>query len=311
MQSIPRRDRARHALVYGALVCALLLPYRPSSRSTAVCAAISSRRRRGPSAIATAPRSCGRASSTIPTASRRPRRRGRRCRVAGDDQRQPRGVDVLHGDRAAHPRTADVVGVEPAFEPGWPRTRARSCWWWRPRRCVLDAGFLRSPLAARLADPSRTHWQILVAWMAASLPKLLVSGAGLGLAGARAGGAIRTGLLVAALPVALVVAVGMSADFVPAPRQGRVDRSRRQGVRARGHRVGADLARIGSSRRVNRPDRPELIDLSLQCQRMHGRDGLRNGPGLHALCWRSRGARSPAVMPICGRASSRPTTRSV
>ena len=39
---------------------------------------------------------------------------------------------------------------------------------------VLDAGFLRSPLQARLADPSVPH-AILIAWLAAALPRLLTS----------------------------------------------------------------------------------------------------------------------------------------
>ena len=39
---------------------------------------------------------------------------------------------------------------------------------------VLDAGFLRSPLQARLADPSVPH-AILLAWLAAAVPRLLVA----------------------------------------------------------------------------------------------------------------------------------------
>ena len=65
-----------------------------------------------------------------------------------------------------------IVGLSrDAFRPGWPNAV--------PKITVvallgliLDAGFLRSPLAARLADPS-VPAAILIAWLAAALPRLL------------------------------------------------------------------------------------------------------------------------------------------
>jgi hypothetical protein len=67
-----------------------------------------------------------------------------------------------------------VVAVSrDAFRAGWPHAV--------PKIVViallgliLDAGFLRSPLEARLADPSVPH-AILVAWLAAAFPRLLAS----------------------------------------------------------------------------------------------------------------------------------------
>ena len=65
-----------------------------------------------------------------------------------------------------------VVGLSrDAFRPGWPHAI--------PKIAVvailgliLDAGFLRSPLQARLADPTVPH-AILLAWLAAAMPRLL------------------------------------------------------------------------------------------------------------------------------------------
>ena len=58
-----------------------------------------------------------------------------------------------------------------AFRPGWPHAI--------PKIVVvailgliLDAGFLRSPLQARVADPSVPH-AILLAWLAVAVPRLL------------------------------------------------------------------------------------------------------------------------------------------
>jgi hypothetical protein len=59
------------------------------------------------------------------------------------------------------------------FRPGWPRAVPKIAIV-ALLGLILDAGFLRSPLQARLADPSVPH-AILIAWLAAALPRMLVS----------------------------------------------------------------------------------------------------------------------------------------
>ena len=60
-----------------------------------------------------------------------------------------------------------------AFRSGWPRAVPKIAIV-ALLGLILDAGFLRSPLEARLADPSVPH-AILIAWLAAAVPQLLVS----------------------------------------------------------------------------------------------------------------------------------------
>jgi hypothetical protein len=67
-----------------------------------------------------------------------------------------------------------VLGLSrDAFRPGWPHAI--------PKigvvailGLVLDAGFLRSPLQARVADPSVPH-AILLAWLAVAVPRLILA----------------------------------------------------------------------------------------------------------------------------------------
>jgi hypothetical protein len=67
-----------------------------------------------------------------------------------------------------------VVGLSrDAFRPGWPEAVPKIAVV-AILGLVLDAGFLRSPLQARLADPSVPH-AILLAWLAAAMPRLLSS----------------------------------------------------------------------------------------------------------------------------------------
>lgn len=56
------------------------------------------------------------------------------------------------------------------FRPGWPRARVKIAVV-AVLGLLLDAAFLRSPLGARLADPSVPH-AILIAWIAAGVPRL-------------------------------------------------------------------------------------------------------------------------------------------
>ena len=67
-----------------------------------------------------------------------------------------------------------VLALAPdAFRPSWPRAREKLVMV-AVLAAVLDAGFLRTPLEARLADPS-VPIVLLVAWLGVALPGLAVS----------------------------------------------------------------------------------------------------------------------------------------
>jgi hypothetical protein len=127
---------------------------------------------------------------------------------------------------------------------------------------LLDAGFLRSPLSARLADPS-VPLAILVAWLLPVLPRLFAGGPAWRQLPGASGLAARATLAVVAAPVVFTLAAGMTHDFYR-----RLDKA------ALTERWGKAFERVGTVsaqlRRdwqlaswVDRPQRPELIDLSM------------------------------------------------
>lgn len=90
-----------------------------------------------------------------------------------------------------------------AFRPGWPHAI--------PKivivaiiALILDAGFLRSPLQARLADPSVPH-AVLLAWLGTALPRLLVSRSSWRASVQRWAVPVRAVALLAALPMIAVL----------------------------------------------------------------------------------------------------------
>ena len=108
----------------------------------------------------------------------------------GDRARQPRGLDVLRRDRAAAARARPDLGRRAAAcRPAWPHARAKLTMV-AVLALVLDACFLRSPLAARLADPS-VPLAILVAWLCVALPQVLRPSRWRWPAGAAGAGALR------------------------------------------------------------------------------------------------------------------------
>jgi hypothetical protein len=145
------------------------------------------------------------------------------------------------------------------FRPSWPRAREKLTMV-AVLALVLDAGFLRSPLAARLADPS-VPLAILVAWFLPVLPRLVLGGSGW--RPVPAGAAVRASLLCAVAPVAFTISSGMTHDFYH-----RLDKA------ALTERWGKSLERVGTVSAqmrgdwrleswANRSERPELIDLAL------------------------------------------------
>lgn len=148
-----------------------------------------------------------------------------------------------------------------AFRPGWPHAG--------PKIAVvallgliLDAGFLRSPLQARLADPSVPH-AILIAWLAAALPRLLVSLRAWRPALQSWAVPVRVTAVTAAVPIVFILGVMFSNRFylrlddaylVDGPGQ----------AMARARTVSQAMREEWNlSTWTNRPDRPGLITLAL------------------------------------------------
>ena len=144
--------------------------------------------------------------------------------------------------------------------PGWPQARAK-LGMVAILAIMLVAFFLRSPLAARLADPS-VPLAILVTWLIVAVPRMLISRAALSPAAQRRVWPVRILLGTGATAIALIFGAGLSRDFYD-----RLDRS------SMVERVGKPFERVGQiaaqMRRewnldtwAQRTDTPDLITLS-------------------------------------------------
>jgi hypothetical protein len=146
------------------------------------------------------------------------------------------------------------------FRQGWTHARAK-LGMVAVLALVLDAGFLRSPLEARLADPS-VPMAVLVAWLVVAVPKGLVSASEWGPAAARRVWVARGAVLVIAGAVVFV----LWAAFLP-------DLYRRLDKAALTERFGRPFERAGLvAAQVRRdwqfeswnevPDHSQLLDLA-------------------------------------------------
>jgi hypothetical protein len=162
---------------------------------------------------------------------------------------------------------------------------------------ILDAGFLRSPLAARLADPS-VPLAILVAWLAVALPQVFRAARWNWPAGGPAW-APGTIALVLSAPIVFTLASGMTDDFYRRlDKAGLTDRFGKGFERASG--VARQLREDWRLETwVTREDRPEAPGAVAVRERVHEADGPRAGAGLPApgacdgpprLCRRTRGS---------------------
>jgi hypothetical protein len=153
-----------------------------------------------------------------------------------------------------------IWGSRAACRPTWRHARAKLTMV-AVLALALDAFFLRSPLAARLADPS-VPLAILVAWLCVALPQVLRPSRWRWPAGAPAWGFAAAALLLAA-PVVFTLVSGMSRDFY-----------RRFDKAGLTERVGKGFERASGTARqlrddwrletwLTRPDRPDLLNLSL------------------------------------------------
>ena len=146
------------------------------------------------------------------------------------------------------------------FRPGWPNARLKLAVV-AVLALILDAGFLRSPLAARLADPS-VPLAILVAWLPVAAFRLAASRGSLRAGLQRRSWLVRIPAVAAVSSVLVLLAIGLSRELYD-----RLDAAALvDGPRAAFERV---TYRAAQYRRewdldswVTRADRSELIDLS-------------------------------------------------
>jgi len=147
------------------------------------------------------------------------------------------------------------------FRPTWPRAREKLAMV-AVLTAVLDAGFLRSPLEARLADTS-VPLVILVSWLIVAVPRMLITGDALRPSVQRFGWLVRSATATAALASAVLLLTLVSHDLYR-----RLDKS------AMTERWGKPFERASNvveqlrldwnlASWASRPERPDLITLSL------------------------------------------------
>ena len=255
------RQRLRHALVYGAIVGALLLPYFAFIEFNG--GVVSYFRQ----ASDWAERDRVRAPVVFPGLFDQPDGVSDAAREGGP---LTRAVATVRDNLVAWMFYAEIVlpllalaliwGSRAACRPAWPHARAKLTIV-AVLALVLDAFFLRSPLEARLADPS-VPLAILVAWLCLALPQVLRPSQWRWPAGAPGWGFAAAALVVAA-PVAFTLASGMSWDFHRRlDKAGLTERAGKGFERASGAaRQLRDDWRLETW--LTRKDRPDLLNLSL------------------------------------------------
>jgi hypothetical protein len=148
-----------------------------------------------------------------------------------------------------------------AFRPEWPHAREKLAMV-AVLGAVLDAGFLRSPLEARLADPS-VPLVILIAWLMVALPRMLRSDVSLQPSWLRARVPLRIAVTVVGSSIAVLFIVLVQGDLYR-----RLDKA------SMTERFGKAFERADTiSKQLRqdwdlglwaaRPERPDLITLSL------------------------------------------------
>jgi hypothetical protein len=146
------------------------------------------------------------------------------------------------------------------FRPRWPQARAKIAMV-AVLALVLDAGFLRSPLAARLADPS-VPLVILIGWLLVAVVRLWCVRADLAPSLRPHAWPVRLAATAAIVPVLGVFAAGATRDLYD-----RLDKSALTDRWGKGiERAGLVAAQVRKDWQLqnwlDRPGRPELLDLS-------------------------------------------------
>jgi hypothetical protein len=254
-------DRLKHAVVYGAIVCALLAPYLLFVQLNGGVVSYFEQ------ASAWAERDRDRAPVVWPGLFDNPD-------GVSDEAKSPnvatRAVAVVRDNITAWTFYAEIalpllalalLTLSPvAFRPDWPQARAK-IGMVAVLALVLDAGFLRSPLEARLADPS-VPLAILVAWLLVAVARLLFVKNDLRPSVRGSARLARAGGLVAAVPLLFVFTAGMTNDFY--------DRIDKAGLTERWGKGFERASIVANQVRqdwrleswLTRPDRPELYELA-------------------------------------------------
>ena len=254
-------DRLKHALIYGAIVCALLAPYLLFIQLNGGVMSYFDQ------ALAWAERDRDRAPVVWPGLFDNPD-------GVSDEATSPnvvtRSVAVVRDNITAWTFYGEIalplvalllLTLSPvAFRPNWPQARAK-IGMVAVLALVLDAGFLRSPLAARLADPS-VPLAILLAWILVALVRLLFVSKDLR-PSLKGSALARVAAVAAAAPLLFVFWAGMSHDFYD-----RLDKAALTDRWGKGfERAAAVSQQLRQDWRleswIDRPERPELYDLAL------------------------------------------------
>ncbi len=262
LTEVPWRDRLRHALVYGLLVLALLAPYLLFVERNG--GLLSYFRQ----ASAWAERDRARAPVVWPGLFESP---DGVSEAAARSSGPTRAVGVVRDNMVAWTYYVElflpflalfVLAVSrDGFRPSWPRARTKLAMV-AVLAIVLDAGFLRSPLAARLADPS-VPLAILIAWLPLPLLRLLLGQGSLRPAVQHRAWLVRGAVLTAGAVVAFILVAAMTKDLYR-----RLDKS------ALTERLGKPFEQAGNvaaqlrldwdlATWTTRENRPDLINLSL------------------------------------------------
>jgi hypothetical protein len=262
LSGVPWRVRAGHAIAGAAMTCLLLAPYLAFIESNGGLAFYVRQaadwaekdRSRAPivwPGLFDNPEGVSEAAH----AGSAPRRA---AAVIGDNR-----VAWLYYVELALPVLALVVLAlsQAGLRPSWPRARGKLAAV-AVLALVLEVGFLRAPLEARLADPS-VPLAILVAWLAAAVPRVMPAREWL-----------RPGLRGLAWPVrAAVVAPSLAIGVILVAAIGFNLRDRLDKA-AMAERVGLAFERVGTVSAqlrqdwpleawTDRPGRPALMDLAL------------------------------------------------
>jgi hypothetical protein len=156
---------------------------------------------------------------------------------------------------------AVLASSEVGFRPDWPEARAKLAMV-AVLMAALDAGFLRSPLEARLADTS-VPLAILVSWLMIAVPQMIARPAALRPLLRPFRWAVGGAASLVWIPVVLMLAVIVSGDF--AERLDKASMTDRFGkMFERAHAIAGQLRLEWElSTWTTQPSRPDLITLSL------------------------------------------------
>jgi hypothetical protein len=255
-------DRLKHAVVYGAMVCALLAPYMLFVQFNGGVVSYFEQ------AMTWADRDRNRAPVVWPGLFDNP---DGVSEEASSSSVVTRGIAIVRDNITAWTFYAEIalplvalalLMLSPvAFRPNWPQARAK-IGMVAVLGLVLDAGFLRSPLAARLADPS-VPLAILLAWILVALARLSFVKDDLQPALRGWAPIARVAACAAAAPLLFVFAAGMTRDFYE-----RLDKAGLTDRFGKGFERASYMAeQVRREWRLetwlDRAERPELYDLAL------------------------------------------------